>query len=224
MGNGGKLLYQKEGFEIYDNDIDLAINTACKALNIQNLVNENQTRWKAVLTYDGRLLFPERQILKDHTKPLYYTGRYYQNCNRYDIELLLVLCDYYIFLSYKFNKVISIIGFSLLANIDYRLIYGWNTYYKNNMDNIGNDNSIVSVRGYEIYRRLSYQREDNLKDKAIDNGNVMGIFQVGRREYAWDMPGVREAAFTPALSVDDLPRLDKPQNIDYIDDKTQDIE
>lgn len=223
MGNNGKLLYQKENYEIYDNDIDLAIDTACKALNIQNLVNENQTRWKAVLTYAGQMLFPDRDILKDHTKPLYYTGRYYLDCNRYDIEMLLALCDYYIFLSYKFNKVISIIGFSLLANIDYRLVYGWNTYYNNNIDNI-NNNSIVSVRGYEIYRRLTYQREDNLKDKAIDNGNVMGIFQVGRREYQWDMPGVREATFTPALGAADLPRLDKPQDVVYDDDKTQDID
>lgn len=223
MGNNGKLLYQKENYEIYDNDIDLAIDTACKALNIQNLVNENQTRWKAVLTYAGQMLFPDRDILKDHTKPLYYTGRYYRDCNRYDIEMLLALCDYYIFLSYKFNKVISIIGFSLLANIDYRLVYGWNTYYNNNIDNI-NNNSIVSVRGYEIYRRLTYQREDNLKDKAIDNGNVMGIFQVGRREYQWDMPGVREATFAPALGAADLPRLDKPQDVVYDDDKTQDID
>lgn len=31
-----------------------------------------------------------------------------------------------------------------------------------------------------------------MKDKAVDSGNVMGVFQVGRREYQWDMPGVRE--------------------------------
>lgn len=56
-----------------------------------------------------------------------------------------------------------------------------------------------------------------MKDKAIDSGNVMGVFQVGRREYQWDMPGVREETGSHrALTAAELPKLGigKTENTD----------
>lgn len=165
--------------EIYENDFEIAIAEACQKFRIEDLVKEGQTRWKAVMHYVGKRVFPDNKVLKDK-KTVWLEGNSIPtNNNRYDYNIINILCDYYIQLSRQYNKLISTVAFSEFININTDTIDRWRE-------------DEPSTPTFGIWKKLQGNREDSLKDKAVDSGNVMGVFQVGRREYQWDMPGVRE--------------------------------
>lgn len=185
-------LVKSAKLEIYEDDIDLAIAEACEKFEIENLTKEGQTRWKAVMAYVGRRVFPDSKKLKEDG--YINIDKYPLPLNRYDADILNILCDYYIRLSYRYNKLISSVAFAYFINIPYGTVEDW-----------GQGKS--SKKHFGIWKKLQGEREDTLKDKAVDSGNVMGVFQVGRREYQWDLPGVRQAAPPQALSAAELPKL-----------------
>lgn len=193
-----ELLVNCNGVEIYENDIERAIADACRKLQIDDLVKEGQQRWKAVCHYVGKRVFPDRKMLRDN-KLVNVDGNIIpSNFNKYDYEILDILCDYYILLSRRYNKIISAIAFSEFINIPNSVITEWGY-----ADKRGRFNKTT----FDIHKKLQTEREDALKDKCLDNGNVMGTFQVGRREYNWDVPGVSNRQEAPALSAADLPVL-----------------
>ena len=51
--------------EIYENDFEIAIAEAMQKYGIEDLVKEGQTRWKAVMHYVGKRVFPDTKVLKD---------------------------------------------------------------------------------------------------------------------------------------------------------------
>lgn len=165
--------------EIYENDFEIAIAEAMEKYGIEDLVKEGQTRWKAVMHYVGKRVFPDTKVLKDKQTVWLEGNRIPTNNNRYDYNILNILCDYYIQLSRRYNKLISTVAFSEFININTDTVDRWR-------------DDEPSTATFGIWKKLQGNREDSLKDKAVDSGNVMGIFQVGRREYQWDMPGVRE--------------------------------
>lgn len=167
--------------EIYENDFEIAIAEACEKYGIEDLVKEGQTRWKAVMHYVGKRVFPDTKVLKDKQTVWLEGNRIPTNNNRYDYDILDILCDYYIQLSRRYNKLISAVAFSEMVNINTDTVDRWR-------------DDEPSTTTFGIWKKLQGNREDSLKDKAVDSGNVMGVFQVGRREYQWDMPGVREDA------------------------------
>lgn len=167
--------------EIYENDFEIAIAEACQKFEIENLVKEGQTRWKAVMHYVGKRVFPDTKVLKDKRTVWLEGNSIPTNNNRYDYNIINILCDYYINLSRQYNKLISSVAFAEFININVGVIDQWRE-------------TESSTPTYQIWKKLQDDREDSLKDKAVDSGNVMGVFQVGRREYQWDMPGVREDA------------------------------
>lgn len=174
-----EMIIKIDDIELYDNDFEIAIAEACKKYKIDDLVREGQTRWKAVMHYVGKHIFPDNKVLKDKRTVLLEGNSIPTNNNRYDYNILNILCDYYIDLSRQYNKLISAVAFSEFVNIHTDTIDRWR-------------DDEPSTKTFGIWKKLQGNREDSLKDKAVDSGNVMGVFQVGRREYQWDMPGVSE--------------------------------
>ncbi len=190
-----ELIVNANGVEIFDNDFDMAISEACTKFKVDDLVKEGQTRWKAVMHFVGKRVFPDTKILKDKNTVWLEGNKIPTNNNRYDYNILNILCDYYIQLSRQYNKLISTVAFSEFVNIPTTTIDLWKY-------------DEPSTTSFMIWKKLQGNREDSLKDKAVDSGNVMGVFQVGRREYQWDMPGVREEGTSKrALSAAELPKL-----------------
>lgn len=173
------VIVKTDDIEIFDNDFEMAIDEACQKFKIDDLVKEGQTRWKAVMHYVGKRVFPDNKVLKDKNIVWLEGNKIPTNNNRYNYNILNILCDYYIQLSRQYNKLISTVAFSEFVNIPTNSIDVWRDDEPNTMT-------------FLIWKKLQGNREDSLKDKAVDSGNVMGVFQVGRREYQWDMPGVRE--------------------------------
>lgn len=189
------MILKTDSVELYEDDVDQAISEACEKFKVEDLVKEGQTRWKAVLHFVGKRLFPDRKVLRDK-KVVWIDGNSIPtNNNRYDYYIINILCDYYIQLSRSYNKLISSVAFAEFINVSVDTVDNWKD----------TDPSSLSWR---IWKKLQGNREDSLKDKAIDSGNVMGVFQVGRREYQWDMPGVREEIGSRrALTAAELPKL-----------------
>lgn len=191
-----ELIVNANGIEIFDNDFEMAISDACTKFGIDDLVKEGQARWKAVMHFVGKKVFPDTKVLKDKNTVWLEGNSIPTNNNRYDYNILNILCDYYINLSRQYNKLISTVAFSEFINIPTTTIDLWK-------------DAEPSTTSFKIWKKLQGNREDSLKDKAVDSGNVMGVFQVGRREYQWDMPGVsKEQTSKRALSASELPRLD----------------
>ena len=166
------MILKTESVELYEDDVDQAISEACEKFKVEDLVKEGQTRWKAVLHFVGKRLFPDRKVLRDK-KIVWIDGNSIPtNNNRYDYYIINILCDYYIQLSRSYNKLISSVAFAEFINVSVDTVDNWKD----------TDPSSLSWR---IWKKLQGNREDSLKDKAIDSGNVMGVFQVGRREYQW---------------------------------------
>lgn len=219
LGIGGvempeELIVNANGVEIFDNDFDMAISEACQKYGIDDLVKEGQTRWKAVMHFVGKRVFPDTKVLKDKNTVWLEGNKIPTNNNRYDYNILNILCDYYIQLSRQYNKLISTVAFSEFVNIPTTTIDLWK-------------DDEPSATSFKIWKKLQGNREDSLKDKAVDSGNVMGVFQVGRREYQWDMPGVREESTARhALTASELPKLGikntETQDIVPANESTQD--
>lgn len=190
-----ELIIKIDEVEIYDNDFEIAIAEACQRFGIDDLVKEGQARWKAVMHFVGKRIFPDNKILRDKNTVWLDGNNIPTNNNRYNYNILNVLCDYYIQLSRQYNKLISTVAFSEFINIPTNTIDQWRELEP-------------SAASYKIWKKLQDDREDSLKDKAADNGNVMGVFQVGRREFGWDMPNVREDKSNKrVLTAVELPKL-----------------
>jgi hypothetical protein len=99
----------------------------------------------------------------------------------------------YMFLSDKYNKLVSIVAFEYFINAPYGSIEQFRTHEPNS-------------QGFCIYKKLTGGRLDCIKDKAADNGNVTGIMFVGNAEFGLNLPGVsREQSQRPqALTASDL--------------------
>ena len=204
MAGYDDMILKTDSVELYEDDVDQAISDACEKFKIDDLVKEGQTRWKAVLHFVGKRLFPDRKVLRDKNTVWIDGNSIPTNNNRYDYYIINLLCDYYIQLSRSYNKLISSVAFAEFINIPVNTIDVWRL-------------EEPSSKSFQIWKKLQGNREDSLKDKAIDSGNVMGVFQVGRREYQWDMPGVREdTGSRRALTAAELPRLGigKTENAD----------
>lgn len=190
-----ELIIKIDEVEIYDNDFEMAVSEACRKFCIDDLVKEGQTRWKAVMHFVGKKIFPDNKILKDKNTVWLEGNNIPTNNNRYNYNILNILCDYYIQLSRQYNKLISTVAFSEFVNIPTNTIDQWRELEPSSMR-------------FQIWKKIQDDREDGLKDKAADNGNVMGVFQVGRREFGWDMPNVREDKGNKrVLTAVELPRL-----------------
>lgn len=193
---GDNIVLKTDNIEIYDNDIDMAIKEACNKFQITDLKTERQRPWKAVLQYVGKTVFPDRNVLKDKTLHRGNNSYMASNYNKYNHDIILELCDYYIYISNLYDKFVSIEGFSYMINIPMDTILEWK-------------NSEPGSTSFHIWKKLNSIRLESLKDDALDNGNVTGTMFVGNTEYGLNLPGVsRETDNSKrTLSVEQLPKL-----------------
>ena len=101
----------------------------------------------------------------------------------------------------KYDKEVSILGFSILTGIEYETIHTWN-------NNNGNRDKFSTLR-FNIYKKLNTFREESLSNKlATGNKNPVGILAILNRHYQWNLPGVsKETNKATALQNAELPRL-----------------
>ena len=191
---------QGELIEVFENDLDKYLHLFCSENDIDDMKKESQAVWNSCLRYIYKNVFKGKDLLKDKT--LYNINN---NCimnstyNSYDYDVVLNLLDIYVYdMCLKYDKEVSILGFSTLSGIDDSTIYNWG-------NNKGNSEKLSS-KGFDIYKKLNQFREESLSNKlATSNKNPVGVLAILNRHYQWNLPGVsKEAANKNNLSLEDM--------------------
>ena len=194
-----KVIDQVDNAEVFENDIQLYLTMFCEENDIESMKNESQSVWNSCLRYIYKHVFKGTDKLK-HKDIILQDNTYVpSNYNMYDYNIVLDIVDIYIHdMCMKYNKEVSIIGFSVLTGIDESIIYDW----CNNVNKLSNTSS-------KIYQKLRAYREESLSNKLVDGKqNPVGVLGVLNRHYQWNMPGVsRETSKKQTLTAADLPQL-----------------
>ena len=197
--------------QIYTSTVQDLIDQACIEFHIDDLLKAGQRQWKAVMYYVGKRLFPDTKVLKD--KRLYSTGVAMTNYNRYDYEVLDILCNYYLNLSDRYNKLVSAVAFSHFCNIPTNTIDIW-------------ANDEPSQGSFKIWQKLRQNRKDCILDRAYDSNSPVGTMFVGNNEFGMNQPGIGDnATQRRAITAQELPRLDekKAKELHAIDTQFTDV-
>ena len=196
--------------DIYENDIDRYIKLFCEEQEIENLRNMSQSVWNACLMFVQRHVFPDRSVLKQKENIYTVNNITPSNCNAYNYNLLNNICDYYIYITYLYDKECSIRGFSKLVNIHYSVFEEWGNNYT--------DSNRPGSASLDIYKKLSSEREQSLVAKLVSMKHPTAMAIILNKDYGYNLPGVsKETDRKQALGVEQLPKLSQ------IEQKSQDI-
>ena len=181
--------------QIYTSTVQDLIDNACIEFHIEDLLKAGQRQWKAVMYYVGKRLFPDTKVLKD--KRLYSTGVAMTNYNRYDYEVLDILCNYYLNLSDRYNKLVSAVAFSHFCNIPTNTIDIW-------------ANDEPSQGSFKIWQKLRQNRKDCILDRAYDSNSPVGAMYVGNTDFPQELG--KDMGQRNAITAQELPRLDEKKS------------
>ena len=196
--------------DIYENDIDRYIKLFCEEQEIENLRNMSQSVWNACLMFVQRHVFPDRSVLKQKENIYTVNNITPSNCNAYNYNLLNNICDYYIYITYLYDKECSIRGFSKLVNIHYSVFEEWGNNYT--------DSNRPGSASLDIYKKLSSEREQSLVAKLVSMKHPTAMAIILNKDYGYNLPGVsKETDRKQALGVEQLPKMSQ------IEQKSQDI-
>lgn len=191
--------------EVFANDIEYYLQEFCEQRNppIEDMTTAPQGVWNAALLYIQHRLFKGTNKLKLNNHLSGYKNNNNSgitsnlnksNCNAYNISLVNEICDYYIYMCYKYGKEVSILGFNKLTGIDDNTIYAWR-----------DEKNILSVSGADIYKKLSQEREESLSAKLVDSKQAVAQIAILNKHYGWNLPGVsKEREAKKALTAADI--------------------
>lgn len=156
------LLIDKDNYKLTDNEITESIENIALD-NDWNIYDISTSQFNYILSCIGEQFFHR----DDNNKSILF----YDN-NKYNINILLNLCKYYISICIKYNKAISIYGYSNMCNIDMDVVEAFQGYD-------------LTSDYYFLYKSLNKSREQYIKDKLTDSNNVVGAIAVANHEYKW---------------------------------------
>lgn len=180
--------------------------------DIDDLRKASQNEFYAALTFIYRNLFKDTNILKDKSFNKNITGcTYNTNNNRYNIDLLYKLLDYYIYLCDIYNKISNLTGFCKLSGINRDTIYDW-----------GKGRIKTATSAYcDFYKKLIESSEYSAAGKVISgDGNKIGVLAYLNHYHSWNCPGIsNNSGNNQTLSASELPKLSDSQEIKQIESK-----
>lgn len=194
-----KVQDQDQTIEVFENDMQLYLSMFCEEQGIEDMKKESQAVWNSCLRYIYKNVFKGNNSLKQSNNIYNTNNNIPSTYNSYNYDMVLKVLDIYIFdMCMRYDKEVSIIGFSTLTGIDEGVIYDW-----------GNGSTKLSDASIQIYKKLNQFREESLSNKlATGNKNPVGVLAILNRYYQWNMPGVsREQANKNALTAAELPKL-----------------
>lgn len=188
-----------QDIEVFENDIQLYLTMFCEQESIVDMKKESQSVWNSCLRYIYRNVFKNKNLLKQSNNIYNINNNIPSNYNSYDYDMVLKVLDIYIFdMCMRYDKEVSIIGFSTLTGIDEGVIYDW-----------GNGSTKLSTLSIQIYKKLSQFREESLSNKLVTgNKNPVGVIAVLNRQYGWASPYTSDSnKQRKALTAAELPKL-----------------
>ena len=185
-----------EGAPLFmESDVEMWMQEFCLENDIDNMKAESQNVFTAALMYIQKHMIPDKKLLRN--QEVYNNGSCMLTTgNVYNNKILENLLAIYIYLCLKYDKEISLFGYSAISGISLFTLDEW-AY---------NDRS--SSRSVYIAKQLIKYRQESLSAKLTSGkGNPVGVLAILNRFYAWNMPGVTRETSTRVLTADQLPKL-----------------
>ena len=200
-----KVQEQENTIEVFENDIQMYLTMFCEENGIEDMKKESQSVWNSCLRYIYKYVFKNNNNLLRQTDNIYNINNPIPSTyNSYNYDTVLKILDIYIFdMCMRYDKEVSIIGFSTLTGIDESVIYDW-----------GNGESgKLSASSSKIYKKLSQFREESLSNKLVTgNKNPVGVIAVLNRQYGWASPYTADSnKQRKSISAEEIRQL-LPQN------------
>ena len=195
-----KVQEQEQKIEVFENDIQMYLSMFCEENGIEDMKKESQSVWNSALYYIYKHVF-KNGSLKNKDNIYIDNNIMSSTYNMYNYDMCMDVLNIYVYdMCMKYDKEVSVIGYSTLTGISQSIIYEW----------ANGENRKLSSKGMDIYKKLNEFREESLSNKLVTgNKNPVGILGVLNRHYQWNMPGVsREQANKHALTASELPKLD----------------
>lgn len=178
---------------------DLTIDY-CDSEQIETIRELTPQQFNAFLTFLRVNIIPDKKMLK--SKELYQIPgtNIKSNGNRYNYDLLDSILDIYILLAQKYNKPMSLVGYSCFTGIDINLLVTWSNSngYKHQLSN----------KNKVIIEKLNRFREESLRNLSFTEKNQVAYIAAGNHLYNWGdaIPRPQEQE-VEARTVEELPQL-----------------
>lgn len=188
-----------EATEVFENDIFMYLTLFCEENHIEDMKKESQSVWNSCLRYIYKHVFKVRkELLRASNNITIRNNTIPSNFNAYDYSKVMDILNIYIYdMCFRFDKEVSILGFSTLTGINDSIIYDW-----------GNNSTSLSTLSCDIYEKLRTYREESLANKlATGKQNPVGVLAILNRHYQWNLPGVTKETKQQPLTSAELPKL-----------------
>lgn len=200
----------QQSIEIYDNEIMAQLSIFCEENGIEDMKKESQAVWNSALYFIYKNVF-KGGVLKSTVNYNLNSNKIPSNCNSYDYDKCMDVLNIYIYdLCMRYDKEVSVIGYTTLTGIPDSIIYNWR------------DGNKLSPVASDIYKKLAKYREESLSDKLVTGSkNPVGVIAVLNRQFGWASPYTADSnRQKQALTVDQLPQLGgaNSQNIKALTD------
>lgn len=176
--------------ETFENDIELYLAQFCKEQKITDMTKQPQGVWNAALMYINKHAF-DKKTFKEKTPLEGFHSNDYSNqysnlnrstCNRYNVDILNDICDYYIYLCMTYAKEVSIPGFSYLTGVSTTIIRQW-----------GQEERKLSTSASFLYKKLMEANEESLSNMLISSKYTVGAIAALNHRHGWASPYTSDA-------------------------------
>ena len=186
-----KVQEQEQTIEVFENDIQLYLTMFCEENGIEDMKKESQSVWNSALYYIYKHVFKNGSLKsKDN---IYMDNNIMSSTyNMYNYDMCM-----------KYDKEVSVIGYSTLTGISQSIIYEW----------ANGEGRKLSSKGMDIYKKLNEFREESLSNKLVTgNKNPVGVIAVLNRQYGWASPYTSDSnKQRKSISAEEIRQL-LPQN------------
>lgn len=158
---------------------DFIVNEACELIDIEDLKQCTHSEFNAVLRAVQMRFFNNTELYKEPN-------------GRYIVNNLTRLCNYYLSLCMKYQKIPSFYDFACMLGLE-----------QTSAKDVSSNPALA-----HIVKNLSNAREYALKGKLEDMKNSpVAFIAIGNNEYGWQNSGSMTNNSDNMLTLDDLPEL-----------------
>ena len=199
--------------DIFENDIQLYLSMFCEENGIEDMKKESQSVWNSALYYIYKHVF-KNGLLKNKDNIYIDNNIMSSTYNMYNYDMCMDVLNIYVYdMCMKYDKEVSVIGYSTLTGISQSIIYEW----------ANGEGRKLSSKGMDIYKKLNEFREESLSNKLVTgNKNPVGVIAVLNRQYGWASPYTSDSnRQRNTLPASELPKLgQKTDQLTVIEDRS----
>lgn len=151
-------------------NIEILSESYLQGLKADTITDLTQQEYNGLLMYIAMNYFRPTKILYKYKQGV---SNNKQVVCMYDDDLLYILCEYYIYMSIRYNKMVNCHGFALLIGSDGDTLTRWEGLKEQR------------PKVYGLTKRLKYEYEKGLVNGAQSGRNPVGFIATLNHYYGW---------------------------------------